>query len=69
LGRSMSFGLGAAVLAGGGVVLVLYREEASMGLSALVGLVLGTVSISFLVGYVLGHLSARPSPPRAGDGD
>ena len=54
-----TLGLFGALLAAGAVALFNYREDSTMGIVLLVGIVLGTSILSFIVGVVMGYLVDR----------
>jgi hypothetical protein len=59
----MMFGLGAALLAVGAAVLLFYRDINTMNVWYLALLVIGTVIVSFTVGYVLGYVTEDGTIP------
>ncbi len=61
--RRMMFGLGAALLAAGAALLLHYRDINTMDVWYLALLVIGTIIISFTVGYVLGYLTEDETAP------
>ena len=61
--RGWTFGLGGALLAVAGLVLFVHRDKGSMDAWYLGLLVLGTVGISFAVGWVLGSLTESGTEP------
>ncbi len=61
--RRMMFGLGAALLSVGAAVLLYHRDINTMDVWYLALLVIGTVIISFTVGYVLGYITEDGTVP------
>ncbi len=61
--RRMMFGLGAALLAVGAALLLYYRDINTMDVWYLALLVIGTIIISFTVGYVLGYVTEDGTAP------
>ncbi len=61
--RRVMFGLGAALLAVGAALLLYYRDINTMDVWYLSLLVIGTIIISFTVGYVLGYLTEDETAP------
>lgn len=61
--RRVMFGLGAALLAVGAALLLYYRDINTMDVWYLALLVIGTIIISFTVGYVLGYLTEDETAP------
>ncbi len=61
--RRMMFGLGAAFLAAGAALLIIYRDVNTMEELYLALLVIGTIIISFVVGYVLGYVTEDGAVP------
>ena len=57
------FGLGAALLGVGAALLLYYRDINTMDVTYLALLVIGTIIISFTVGYVLGYLTEDGTTP------
>lgn len=69
LDKVWSYGLGASLLAVGGVALYQYREWNSMDPWYLALLLLGTAGMSFSVGWVLGYLTGTGLAPGADPGE
>jgi len=61
--RRMMFGIGAALLAVGAALLLFYRDINTMDVWYLALLVIGTVIVSFTVGYVLGYVTEDGTVP------
>ena len=61
--RRLMFGLGAALLAVGAALLLIFRDNNTMDVWYLILLVIGTVIISFTVGYVLGYVTEDGAVP------
>ena len=61
--RRVMFGLGAALLGVGAALLLYYRDINTMDVTYLALLVIGTIIISFTVGYVLGYLTEDGTTP------
>lgn len=61
--RGWTFGLGGVLLAVVGLLLFIHRELNSMEARYLALLVLGTVGVSFAVGWVLGFLTESGTEP------
>ncbi len=61
--RRVMFGLGAALLGVGAALLLYYRDINTMDVTYLALLVIGTIIISFTVGYVLGYLTEDETAP------
>ena len=61
--RRMMFGIGAVLLAVGAAVLLFYRDINTMDVWYLALLVIGTVIVSFTVGYVLGYVTEDGTVP------
>ncbi len=61
--RRMMFGLVAALLSVGAGLLLYYRDINTMDVWYLALLVIGTIIISFTVGYVLGYVTEDGAVP------
>ncbi|NOQ54331.1 MAG: hypothetical protein GQ558_06980 [Thermoplasmata archaeon] len=61
--RRMKFGLVAALLSVGAGLLLYYRDINTMDVWYLALLVIGTIIISFTVGYVLGYVTEDGAVP------
>ena len=61
--RRMMFGIGAVLIAVGAAVLLFYRDINTMDVWYLALLVIGTVIVSFTVGYVLGYVTEDGTVP------
>ncbi len=61
--RRMMFGIGATLLAIGAASLLFYRDINTMDVWYLALLVIGTIIISFTVGYILGYLTEVGTGP------
>ena len=66
LNREWSYGLGAALIAVGGVALFHYREWSSIDPWYLAFIILGTAGMSFAVGWTLGYLTGSGLEPGTG---
>ena len=61
--RGWTFGLGGVLLAITGLVLFIHRDLNSMEVGYIALLVLGTIGVSFAVGWVLGFLTESGTEP------
>ena len=61
--RRMMFGFVGALLAVGAALLIIYRDINTMDVWYLALLVIGTIIISFTVGYVLGYVTEDGAVP------